>query len=354
MRVSRHARHFDVSSGAWLAAVGSLVFSALDVLQMIHFKLYSICLLLHLLLVFIHFVLLKFVSLRTEDRISVAWVQTLMLFFPGVGFAVGAFIWMGLLLFRFRDDFYEEYEQYVYHTPHSLESYRINIVEESNRIPVREVLMSGDHAGKKEALFTLLEYEGHNKVELFHEALRNDDPEVVHYAATSLNYLNEQYIRSIKKWTQLLQQNDKSLEAWRELFDSYRYYLESQLLTEELAFEVRQTFKAWIARGSLQFPYEPRFTAELCYLARMEKDYMTAIRLAEQLSDVKGCQYLIYLTKAEYMYAEGKLESLCQFAQLWWNSDVEVPQEHLPAIQFWKEMKEQGVPQADHFFIRYR
>lgn len=52
-------------------------------------------------------------------------------------------------MFRFRDDFYEEYEQYVYHIPHSLESYHINVEAESNRIPVREVLMSGDHAGKR-------------------------------------------------------------------------------------------------------------------------------------------------------------------------------------------------------------
>jgi hypothetical protein len=354
MRVTRHARHFDVTAGAWLAAAVSLLFAALDALQMIHFAQLGICLMLHLLLVFIYYVLLKFVSLRTEDRISAGWLQTLMLFFPGIGFAAGALILIGMLIFRFRDDFYEEYEQYVYHIPHSLQSYHINVEAESNRIPVREVLMSGDHAGKKEALFSLLHYEGHNKVELFHEALRNNDPEVVYYAATSLNYLNEQYIRSIKKWTQLLQQNDKSLETWQELFDSYRQYLESRLLTEELAIEVGHTFKSWIARGKLQFPYEPRFIAELCHLARMEKDYPAAIRLAEQLSDVKDYEYLVFLTQAEDMYAEGKLERLSQFAQIWLDSEVEVPQEYLPAIQFWKEMKEQGVPQADHFFIRYR
>lgn len=261
---------------------------------------------------------------------------------------------MGLLLFRFREDFYEEYENYVYHAPHSLEAYSINVEAESNRVPFREVLLSGEHAGKKEALFSLLEYEGHNKVELFHEALQNSDPEVVHYAATSLNYLNEQYIRSIKKWTQLLQQNDKSLETWRELFDSYRHYLESRLLTEELAMEVRQTFKTWIARGQLQFPDEPRFTVELCHLARMEKDYQTAIRFAEQVSRDEPYRYLMYLTKAELLYAEGRLDELSRFAQLWLDSDVEVPQEHLPAIQLWKEMREQGVPQADHVIVRYR
>ncbi|MDD9272246.1 hypothetical protein ACFPES_35130 [Paenibacillus sp. GCM10023248] len=354
MRVTRHARHFDVTASAWLAAAACFLFAAFDVLQMVYYSLGWICFMVHLLLVVLFYFMFQFVGLRTYDRMSAGLIQTLFLFFPGVGFAAGGLILSGLLLLRFREDFYEEYENYVYHVPHSLETYNIDIEAESNRVPFREVLMSGEHAGKKEALFSLMEYEGRNKVELFHEALTNSDPEVVHYAATSLNYLNEQYIRSIKKWTQLLQQNDKSIATWTELFDSYRHYLESRLLTEELAMEVREAFKGWIARGRQQFPNEPRFTVELCHLARMEKDYKTAVRLAGEVSEVEGCRYLTNLTKAELLYAEGRLEELSRFAQMWLDSDVEVPQEYVPAIRLWKEMREQGVPQADHFVVRYR
>lgn len=354
MRVSRNVRHFDVSPYARLAVAVSLLFAVLDGLQIIGLSFHWISLLLHLVLVLIYNRLLHIISFRIEDRLSAGWVQTIILFFPSVGFLVGSFVFSGLLFFRFRHDFYEEYENYVYYSPQSMESYNINVEAESNRLPFREILMSGEPVGKKEALFSLLQYEGNNKVQLFNEALRNEDPEVVHYAATSLNYLNEQYIRSIKKWTFLLQQDDKSWETWKELLEAYRLYLRSHLLTEELAMEVRQTFKQWIGRGLAQFPDEPRFIAELCNLARMEKDYQTAIRYAEQLSNVGEYRYMVYLTKAEKMYAEGKLNELSQFAQQWLDSGIEVPDEHLPAIQFWKELKEQGVPQADHLYMRYR
>ncbi|WJH35016.1 hypothetical protein N6H14_02485 [Paenibacillus sp. CC-CFT747] len=309
----------------------------------------------HLLLSGLHVAIYRSFKLKLADRISSSWLHTIVLFLPAAGFLVAALLLALLFLTRYREDFYEEYKEYVYQEAHSLETYSVNVEKESNRVPFREILMSGEHTGKKEALFSLLQYEGENKVQLIQEALRDDDAEVVHYAATGLNYMNEQFVRRIKTGIRQVQGPvGGSLESWKELLQTYRQYLESRLLTEELALEVREAYRQWIRLAREKYPQESSFLAEQCYLHRSEGHFSEAAREAAKLADSKEYSYLARLTKAEQLFAEGRWEALREFCSGWWESGAFIPEEHGSAVEFWKELTDQGVPQNDYLLKRYR
>ncbi|AEI44881.1 hypothetical protein [Paenibacillus mucilaginosus] len=291
---------------------------------------------------------------RPHDRASLQWITTLGLFLPGAGLLCGAFIVIALWAWRYDDEFFREYENYVYYVPGSLDTFDVNVEQQAALIPFREILLSGGYGTKKDAMFSLLQYEGGNKVALFQEALRDEDPEVVHYAATTLTYLNELFVREIKKETRELQADENSLHQWKALLQTYVRYLDSRLLTEELAAEVRTTLHRFVQRGASLFPSEPFFTEKLCYLARAEGDFALAERLARTLETTAEYRYVSYLASCERLYQERRFEELRRLSAVWWNSGVTIPESYQSAVRLWKEMNDQGVPQTSDFELRYR
>ncbi|MCZ8519010.1 MULTISPECIES: hypothetical protein [Paenibacillus] len=323
--------HPGASSWAWAAVLGG-----------------------HLLLCAAVYVSFQISPYRVHDRVSLQWIYTLGLFLPGAGLLCGGVIVSALWLTRYDDDFSREYENYVYHVPDSLESFHVNVQQQTALVPFREILLGGAYGTKKEAMFSLLQYEGGNKAVLFQEALRDEDPEVVHYAAATLNYLNEQFIREIQQGSQELQADETSLPSWKALLETYVRYLDSRLLQGELALEVRTALKQLIRRGSERFPSEPFFTEKQCYAARSEGDYALADALARSLETTAEYRYVAYLAAAERLYHEGRFEELRRLAADWWDSGVTIPEAYQSAVRLWKEMKETGVPQTDDTQPRYR
>ncbi|WP_426448556.1 hypothetical protein ACP26L_28535 [Paenibacillus sp. S-38] len=370
MKRTRSSLHRDLPGSAALSALALLAAGLLDLAQTVLLPGvltgtpdrggsfgwgWTAVLLLHLLLCTGVWLLFRATPrYRPQDRASLQWVMTLSLFLPGAGLLCGALIVITLWVGRFDDQFFREYENYVYYVPGSLDSFDVNVEQQAALIPFREILQSGAYGSKKEAMFSLLQYEGSNQVALFQEALRDEDPEVVHYAATTLTFLNERFVREIKKETQELQADETSLPQWRVLLQAYVRYLDSRLLTGELAQEIRSTLKQLIRRGAELFPSEPYFTEKLCYLARAEGDFALAERLAKSIEGTAEYRYVSYLASCERLYQEGSFEELRRLASAWWSSGVTIPEAYQSAVRLWKEMNDDGVPQTSDFELRYR
>jgi hypothetical protein len=355
---SRSSLHRELPRHARVLWLGLALLSVLDVAITFYFGFRSAwgwCLVLHLLLCAVYYALVYGMARwREPDRASLLWITTAGLLIPCVGLLCATIVLSTLLLARYHTDFYKEYEDYVYYVPDSLETYHVNVEKDLSLLPFREVMMSGQHKRKKEALFTLLQYEGRNKVSLFQEALLDHDPEVVHYAATSLNYFNEQFVRSIKQLTAQLQQNERHLPHWRELFHAYEDYLSANLLSAELATEVNRTLRQLIHRGMELFPEELLFKAELCRLALREGETSLADRLSEELLAAPGYRHIGFLTRAERLYHQGRYAELSRLAEAWLHSGEPVPEDYLASIQLWKELNERIVPQTEPLSVRYR
>lgn len=65
------------------------------------------------------------------------------------------------------------------------------------------------------------------RVEVLKKALKDDDMEVIHYAATELNKLDEKFQNKIKALS-------KQIEKKEELLKKYREYCESGLLESNI------------------------------------------------------------------------------------------------------------------------
>ncbi|WP_281888882.1 hypothetical protein [Paenibacillus sp. YYML68] len=293
-------------------------------------------------------------GIRVRDQVSLQPLYTMALFLPGIGLMFISLLLLFLFIGRYDDQFFTEYENYVYYTPDSLETYVVHMDKANGLVPVREILQSGSHDSKKEALFSLLQYEGSAKVALFQEALRDQDPEVVHYAATSLNYLNESYVLSLKRLTQALKEDELSLPIWSELLETYEHYLESRLLSAELAAGVEEAWSRLIERGQSLFPTEPMFTAFACRAALWRCDYKVAERYARTLGQTPAYRYLAYAAQAEALYSGGQFEELQQLARRWQESGEPIPDRYASAVELWKEMNGSLVPQTQNVYLRYR
>lgn len=224
----------------------------------------------------IHFVLVCgfFIleNLLKEDDVFGIFI----LFFPLVGFSmllVNQFIFV-------KDKFHDEVESSVDLKKYLEEMEEEIIVNSSidlNIIGAYDILSMGSLKEKKEFLIGFESTDTAFKVSVLKKALEDQDIEVIHYAATEISKIDENFLNNIKKYE--IEENKE------KLIKIYFNYCESGLLENEIL-----------------FLYQKKCYELLKNKETLDKELsFIQMKLLEQMGDIKRCTLKIddYLQKGD-------------------------------------------------------
>ncbi|WNQ10946.1 hypothetical protein MJA45_25575 [Paenibacillus aurantius] len=135
---------------------------------------------------------------------------------------------------------------------HEIKEIRAMASEDYRLMPLIDELEGEDNEHKKELIIGLLDKRVSRKGKYLHAALEHDDPEVVHYAATTLNVLKDQYADRIQEASGLTESGGR--EAFKELDRLYRDYLASGLLNKDMQSLVRKDYVTFLKKAREHYP----------------------------------------------------------------------------------------------------
>jgi tetratricopeptide (TPR) repeat protein len=111
-----------------------------------------------------------------------------------------------------------------------------------------------------------------NEGGLLKEAIHHKDPETVHYAATTINLLNERYEKQIEYLSKQFLQNPQN-EIAKELVSNYLRYIDSGLLSNQQKGKIIDEFMNFITQSVELFPDEALYPFQLGNLCLHKKQY---------------------------------------------------------------------------------
>ncbi|MFT9850503.1 tetratricopeptide repeat protein [Aneurinibacillus sp. REN35] len=211
-------------------------------------------------------------SLTEEKRGAASWIFVVSIFLPFIGEILGLIVWLAEKKTHNRSalDTYDEY------TRIHVDNYE-NIIEEAANdyrlLPIMQSLEMDDSEIKKEMLIRLLDLNIGQKGKYLYTALQNEDTEVVHYAATSINVLKDRYIRRISSLRNQLRSENPAI--YLELAQVYQHYLESDLLTGEMKHMTALEYHNVLKLAIQIIPTNPHLVfqqAEVCLLLRKNQE----------------------------------------------------------------------------------
>ncbi|EEK76036.1 hypothetical protein bcere0009_51550 [Bacillus cereus R309803] len=112
-----------------------------------------------------------------------------------------------------------------------------------------------------------------NEGGLLKEAIHHKDPETVHYAATTINLLNERYEKQIGYLNKQFLQHPQN-DIAKELVSNYLRYIESGLLSNQQKEKTINEFMSFITQSIELFPDELLYSFQLGNLLLYKKQYV--------------------------------------------------------------------------------
>ncbi|KPU27314.1 hypothetical protein TR13x_06110 [Caloranaerobacter sp. TR13] len=185
-----------------------------------------------LVVLHIVFVCILFILSKKVFKDSKALPFYIALFLPGIGMIFITTINIMLESYAKKNGLIKEYEKYV-HYKNELENIKkININKELNLLSMYDKLKYSPSSEKKEAIIELIDNDMEIKVYILRTALLDEDPEVVHYAASTLNLFEQEYERNLFILKQKYIQSNE-VNTLVEIIELYDSYINSGLLDDE-------------------------------------------------------------------------------------------------------------------------
>ncbi|MBK5491817.1 hypothetical protein [Bacillus sp. TH13] len=231
-----------------------------------------------LLLFYVIYAILVFLLFRftkgfiTEDKKGVIeFCLVLSLFLPLIGLIVSAI----MLLLNMRKSKTEWLQQYSDYISFQVDNYE-DILESAKQDMDLISFSSGLELDKpelhKQLIVQLSSSSISNEGGLLKEAIHHKDPETVHYAATTINLLNERYEKQIEYLHKQFLQSPEN-DVAKELVSNYLRYIDSGLLSNQQKEKTVDKFMYFITLGVEMFPNESLYSFQLGNLFLHKKQY---------------------------------------------------------------------------------
>lgn len=266
-----------------------------------------IFLLLYIIYAILIFLLFRFTKgLITENKKGIIeFCLIVSLLFPLLGLIVSV-IMLLLNIKRSKTEWLQQYSDYVSFQVDNYEDILESAKQDMDLISFSSGLEIDKPELHKQLIVQLSSSTISNEGGLLKEAIHHKDPETVHYAATTINLLNERYEKQIGYLNKQFLQHPQN-EIAEELVSNYLRYIESGLLSNQQKENIINEFMSFIIKSIEFFPNELLYSFQLGNLLLYKKQYVES---EEQFS------HLIHLNPESYYGYVGLLE-LYYEQQLW-------------------------------------
>lgn len=222
----------------------------------------------------------------------------------------------------------EQYDDLVFKSP--------NIEAETNIIPFNDALVLNDNKTKRRMLIDLLKGEFSTNIDALELALKSDDSETSHYAATAVQQAKSDLMKTMRK----LEEEIDNAETDSRLLEDYRDILKQYIRIEFLDKQTRKRYMyTYLATLSKLIKLSPD-SSKLNYMEKIDvaislHEYREALEAVNQFLAVFPDQEESYFAAMNIHYVMKNREGFNEIVGRLRASEIRLSPDKLNQLRFW-------------------
>lgn len=261
----------------------------------------------------------------------------LILMIPGMGALIVWGIYSALLFVRRTGRMIENYEDYILYMEDYVQEREIDLHKELNASSAFDHLAQGMEEEKKNVILDMLEEDFEVKVAVLRKALDDKNPEVVHYASSTLTSIEKEYEHAIDRLKNRIREAPDDALARVELIDLYHRYVHTGLaegaLNAYYLQELIQMIDEYLERYGADLPLFTKKMDALIALGEYEKIY-PVLREAYP-SYPQHWENFFYTIQA--LFYTGKQSEIPGVIRRVRELQIQVPESAMAMLTFWEQ-----------------
>ncbi len=253
---------------------------------------------------------------------------------PGVGFFIAGTYYL-FITDRISDQLLDDFMDQAEGLGGDARFMPVNAQQELNEASIEGSLYHGDTDEKKHAVIHFSSDSLAVKVRVLRKALNDEDPEVIHYAASTLNHIEQELLNRITELKKELQHSSKA-DRLKELASLSWDYILSGYISGEVKQAYLQQYLDVIDR--LEKTQGSNFDTLLQKAdAKLELGNLSqAKELYLQLVEKKPAEFIPYYKQMLIAYQKQDTSLLKDIAKYCVKQkDIEIPSSHKSIIKYW-------------------
>lgn len=303
---------------------------------------------LYLLLAFLHILFsaaLSFLRRRSSPQTK-NMTPLIFLILPGIGALIYGASYISLYITGAKKALFDLHHAYSDEeiTYKKVES--IDFGQIAKLMSMSGVFSHADAVNKKDAIVDVLSADVVKNCREIKRGLADDDQEVVHYAASTLNYLETRFEKAIRD-ARSRAAEDLSEENLQEVVALYENYMDSGLLEDDIipmyVKKVIETLELQVSEFGMSVRPAVQLAQSYLRIGRKEEAVTLLLEVASQFPDDITLQFMLM----QYFYQSGDLVQVRNIADIIHEMDPELTPDQRSKLEFWIDTMEEAGERAE-------
>ncbi|MGO5065010.1 tetratricopeptide repeat protein [Clostridium sp. LCP25S3_F8] len=279
-------------------------------------------------------IIFLFIKLKTREECFVGFIIMICLPFFGSIFYIINIYYRKKITSKFNNS---ELEKDNYSKSDNLKSKPFYLSKNMEVIPIEDALVLNDEKIKKSLIINVLKSDSYKYLDFLKEAIRDEDTETSHYAATAVTEVKRKLTLAIQEFKEKYQKNKTDLTIIKAYADALKKYNDSGLLDKNAYQKNLSTYKELLEKiiemeAADEYLYEEIIN---CYI--ILKDFERAIEYCNQYFENFKKSEKPYLLIMKIYFINKNRTKFNKVLRKLRESNIILNRDSLNLIKFWLE-----------------
>ncbi|EJP6472384.1 tetratricopeptide repeat protein [Clostridium sp. FAM 1755] len=275
-----------------------------------------------------------FIKLKTREEFFIGFIIMICLPFFGNIFYIINIYYRKKITSKFNNS---ELEKDNYSKSDNLKSKPFYLSKNMEVIPIEDALVLNDEKIKKSLIINVLKSDSYKYLDFLKEAIRDEDTETSHYAATAVTEVKRKLTLAIQEFKEKYQKNKTDLTIIKAYADALKKYNDSGLLDKNAYQKNLSTYKELLEKiiemeAADEYLYEEIIN---CYI--ILKDFERAIEYCNQYFENFKKSEKPYLLIMKIYFINKNRTKFNKVLRKLRESNIILNRDSLNLIKFWLE-----------------
>ncbi|MGO5090933.1 tetratricopeptide repeat protein [Clostridium sp. LCP25S3_F10] len=275
-----------------------------------------------------------FIKLKTKEEFFIGFIIMICLPFFGSIFYIINIYYRKKITSKFNNS---ELEKDNYSKSYNLKSKPFYLSKNMEVIPIEDALVLNDEKIKKSLIINVLKSDSYKYLDFLKEAIRDEDTETSHYAATAVTEVKRKLTLAIQEFKEKYQKNKTDLTIIKAYADALKKYNDSGLLDKNAYQKNLSTYKELLQKiiemeAADEYLYEEIIN---CYI--ILKDFERAIEYCNQYFENFKKSEKPYLLIMKIYFINKNRTKFNKVLRKLRESNIILNRDSLNLIKFWLE-----------------
>ena len=204
-------------------------------------------------------------------------------------------------------------------------------------IPIEDALNLNDHNIKRNLVIEMLKEDSYKYLEFLLKALKDEDSETSHYAATAITQLKSKLTVAIQDMEVEYYKNSKNKEVSKEYIKALKECIDSNLIDKKERTRLTYSYKLALENYIRDIEDDENYLNELIKIYIDIKNYDKAILYSYKYMKKFVQSYKPYMFLLEVYYTLNDKKNFEKVIKSLRESDIKLDKEGLDILRFWIE-----------------